>query len=112
MQKPLKFVFLIYLGGVVGAPFLPIGLLDRDGFGVGLSLAVVGVFSPDDDFSRVNMLASELPGGEVWTSAMRLSGVGLDDVGVVTTLGLRRDKPPVAVVAALKIGRASCRERV
>src|SRR5258708_4035492 len=101
MQQLLKFAFFVYLGRVIARPLLPISLFDRDRLSVGLRFAVIGVLTLNEDLSRENMVAPELPGCEVWTGAMRVRWIGLDRIGVVTTFGLRRDKPSVAVVAPL-----------
>ena len=103
-QQREKAFLLVSLRSIVGRPFLLVGLLDRNCLSESLSLGLLveSKFALGHNLNRIKVLASELSRGEVWTGAMRLSGVGLDDIGVVTTFGLRRDKPSVAIVAALK----------
>ena len=103
-QQGKKTILLMSLRLVVSSPFLSVGLLDRDRLSESLSLSffVKGKFALGHDLNRVKMLAPELSGCEIRTSAMWLSGIGFDRVGIRATLGLRRDKPSVTVIASLK----------
>jgi len=64
MQQLLKFAFLVYLGRVVGGPFLTIGFLNNGRLGIGLGFAVIRILALGDNLDRVDMLACELPGRE------------------------------------------------
>jgi hypothetical protein len=99
-----KALLLVALRPVVGRPFLLVGFPDGDSLSDGLCLAVIGVLAANHYFSRVDVLASLLSCNEVRASALRVRGIRLDDVGVLTTFGLGRNKPSVPVVATLQFG--------
>ncbi len=78
-QRENAFLF-VDLSSIVGRPFLLVGPLDCDRLGVGLSLAIVRVLPLNDDLDGINMLTAEVSGGEVWTSAVRMCRVRLNDI--------------------------------
>src|SRR2546426_553039 len=102
MQKLLKLTFLVYLSRVITRPFLAIGFLDGDSFGIGLSLAIIRVLTLGDDLDSVKVFASALPRGEVRASAMRFERIGFDLVVNPVMAALRRNKPSVAALLQLR----------
>jgi hypothetical protein len=92
-EKPF---LLVRLRSVVSAPLLFEGFLDGYCLSQGLSFAVVGVFTLNNDLDSIKVLARSLSSGEIRATARLFDWIRLDDVVtavVLPAVRLRRNKP-------------------
>jgi hypothetical protein len=87
-----KAILLVGLRFIVGRPFLLIGFLNRNCFGVGLSLTIIGVFTLDGVLDSEDVFAGSLAGLKVRAGAL----LGFAVNYILALASLRRNEPQIA----------------